>query len=93
MLCTIKTPDTVQDASNYLGLGSEIYHFAQVSRNEILSHRILELCFLVGFITYMLNYFILYSENQCISKLDKIGIFIDQCEISLTSNLTDIKSH
>ena len=22
-------------------------------------------------------YFILYSENQCISKLDKIGIFID----------------
>ena len=24
-----------------------------------------------------LNYFILYSETQCISKLDKIGIFID----------------
>ena len=23
------------------------------------------------------TYFILYSENQCISKLDKIGIFID----------------
>ena len=23
------------------------------------------------------NYFILYSENQWISKLDKIGIFID----------------
>ena len=23
------------------------------------------------------SYFILYSENQCISKLDKIGIFID----------------
>ena len=23
------------------------------------------------------NYFILYSETQCISKLDKIGIFID----------------
>ena len=22
-------------------------------------------------------YFILYSETQCISKLDKIGIFID----------------
>ena len=22
-------------------------------------------------------YFILYSENRCISKLDKIGIFID----------------
>ena len=22
-------------------------------------------------------YFILYSENQCISKLDEIGIFID----------------
>ena len=22
-------------------------------------------------------YFILYTENQCISKLDKIGIFID----------------
>ena len=22
-------------------------------------------------------YFILYSENKCISKLDKIGIFID----------------
>ena len=25
----------------------------------------------------MVIYFILYSENQCISKLDKIGIFID----------------
>ena len=36
-------------------------------------------------------YFILYSENQCISKLDKIGIFI--YEISLISNLTDNKSH
>ena len=24
-----------------------------------------------------LFYFILYSENRCISKLDKIGIFID----------------
>ena len=33
------------------------------------------------------NHFILYSENQCISKLDKIGIFIDM------KNLTDIKSH
>ena len=34
-------------------------------------------------VTFTLNkirrslYFILYSENQCISKLDKIGIFID----------------
>ena len=26
---------------------------------------------------YIMVYFILYSENQCISKLDKIGIFIE----------------
>ena len=34
----------------------------------------------VGIIHFVLIkpiYFILYSENQCISKLDKIGIFID----------------
>ena len=28
-------------------------------------------------VVYKFVYFILYSENQCISKLDKIGIFID----------------
>ena len=36
--------------------------------------------------------FILYSENQCISKLDKIGIFIDMkfhsYQISLISKVT-----
>ena len=39
-----------------------------------------------------LLYFILYSETQCISKLDKIGIFIDMkfhCyQISLISKVT-----
>ena len=33
-------------------------------------------------------YFILYSENQCISKLDKIGIFIDMQFHSLISKFT-----
>ena len=37
-------------------------------------------------------YFILHSENQCISKLDKIGIFIDMkfrlYQISLISKVT-----
>ena len=32
---------------------------------------------LSDFVIYLNTYFILYSENQCISKLDKIGIFID----------------
>ena len=38
---------------------------------------------LVSYLFLFLNgkatdfYFILYSETQCISKLDKIGIFID----------------
>ena len=27
--------------------------------------------------TYIKFYFLLFSENQCISRLDKIGIFID----------------
>ena len=33
--------------------------------------------FVPGVRNNILVYFILYSVNQCISKLDKIGIFID----------------
>ena len=43
-----------------------------------------QVCHLCHFIVILSNpyknlriYFILYSENQCISKYDKIGIFID----------------
>ena len=34
-------------------------------------------CDLISRFSDFAFYFILYSENQCISKYDKIGIFID----------------
>ena len=40
--------------------------------NKLIGH-----CDLISRISDFAFYFILYSENQCISKLDKIGIFID----------------
>ena len=48
------------------------YDFCLVS--VVLYYNVTCVYFLLNFIGL---YFILYSETQCISKLDKIGIFID----------------
>ena len=43
----------------------------------IVLSTVLNMCLAIVLSAVKNLYFILYSENQCISKLDKIGIFID----------------
>ena len=62
---------------SFLSLDNIAFMNITSSMNTYLKHNMLNIVLSRFEISENSVYFILYCENQCISKLDKIGIFTD----------------